>query len=144
MFKDKRRYLVLFKICFELKTNSYFEKGWRSLNVLIEIQYKKCQEIKVSDFRGSFSYHSALKKYFLIEKLVFLSKVCFSLVENKKKTCSREWASGKLVKYGSLRVSNGWVESGRVGSKMVKLRVDMWEYTINVNFSMSNTMRLLE
>ena len=76
MFKDKRRY-ILFKICFELKTNSYFEKGWRSLKVLIEIQYKKCQEIKVSDFRGSFSYHSALRKYFQFEKLVFLSKVCF-------------------------------------------------------------------
>ena len=33
----------------------------------------------------------------------------------------REWASGKLVEYESLRVSNGHVESGRVGSKMVKL-----------------------
>ena len=33
--------------------------------------------------------------------------------------------SGKLVEYESLQVSNGRVKLGRVGSKMVKLRVDM-------------------
>ena len=46
----------------------------------------------------------------------------------------REWASGKLVKYESLRVSNGRVESGRVGSKMVKLRVDMRVHTEKFQF----------
>ena len=46
----------------------------------------------------------------------------------------REWASGKLVEYESLRVSNGRVESGRVGSKMVKLRVDMRVYTEKFQF----------
>ena len=50
----------------------------------------------------------------------------------------REWASGKLVKYESLQVSNGWVGSGRVGSKMVKLRVDILVpvHTVNFNFLM--------
>ena len=48
-------------------------------------------------------------------------------------TIVREWASGKLVKYESLRVSNGRVESGRVGSKMVKLRVDMRVYTEKIS-----------
>ena len=47
---------------------------------------------------------------------------------------TREWASGKLVEYESLRVSNGRVESGRVGSKMVKLRVDMRVYTEKFQF----------
>ena len=42
----------------------------------------------------------------------------------------REWSSGKLVEYESLRVSNGPVDSGRVGSKMVKLRVDMYKISI--------------
>ena len=46
----------------------------------------------------------------------------------------REWASGKLVKYESLRVSNGRVKSGRVGSKMIKLRVDMRVYTEKFQF----------
>ena len=46
----------------------------------------------------------------------------------------REWASGKLVEYESLRVSNGRVESGRVGSKMVKLQVDMRVYTEKFQF----------
>ena len=47
---------------------------------------------------------------------------------------SREWASGKLVEYESLRVSNGRVESGRVGSKIVKLRVDMRVHTEKFQF----------
>ena len=51
-----------------------------------------------------------------------------------KKLLGREWASGKLVEYESLRVSNGRVESGRVGSKMVKLRVDMRVYTEKFQF----------
>ena len=46
----------------------------------------------------------------------------------------REWASGKLVEYESLRISNGRVESGRVSSKIVKLRVDMRVYRINFLF----------
>ena len=46
----------------------------------------------------------------------------------------REWVSGKLVEYESLRVSNGRVESGRVGSKMVKLQVDMRVYTEKFQF----------
>ena len=33
----------------------------------------------------------------------------------------RKWASGKLVEYESLQVSNGRVESVRVRIKMVKL-----------------------
>ena len=47
---------------------------------------------------------------------------------------TREWASGKLVEYESLRVSNGRVGSGRVGSKMVKLRVDMRVHTEKFQF----------
>ena len=46
----------------------------------------------------------------------------------------REWASGKLVEYESLRVSNGRVELGRVDSKMVKLRVDMRVHTEKFQF----------
>ena len=46
----------------------------------------------------------------------------------------REWASGILVEYESLRVSNGRVKSGRVGSKIVKLRVDMRVHTEKFQF----------
>ena len=42
--------------------------------------------------------------------------------------------SAKLIEYELLRISNGRVESGRVGSKIVKLRVDMRVYRINFLF----------
>ena len=48
---------------------------------------------------------------------------------------SREWSSGKLVEYESLRVSNGRIQMGLVGLKMVKLRVDMQVYSIRFQFS---------
>ena len=35
-------------------------------------------------------------------------------------------------------------ESGRIGSKMVKLRVDVRIHSINFNLSMANTMRILK
>ena len=47
---------------------------------------------------------------------------------------SREWASGKLVEYESLRVLNGRVESGWVGSKMVECELNMRVYSTKYQY----------
>ena len=57
---------------------------------------------------------------------------------------SREWSSGKLVEYESLRVSNGRIQMGLVGLKMVKLRVDMQVYSIRFQFSIREYHAIIE